>query len=567
MPSLGLRRPSFWLATGFLCLATWLYGGYVFGVNPQPTLLIPVLRLTGALKGDFYGNLPPLDWALAHAFGVLPTSWVQPAFLVAWLLSLGLLWAGFLAALEALGVDLLTALAAGLVAVPTSLAGLAVTFGFTSYFYPTSLSFAFGVVGLACVLRGRMAWAGASLGLATVCHPHVGLLMAVVIGVAAVLIGSSHRRALGRFALGYLPIAALPIAKAVIDSVAQSGLTADERFGLLVYVRAPHHYIYSQFPTVEYVQVGAWLCALAVGFVVLRRDRVVRALVASVGVVLAMCLVAALAAEHGGPFLFVQARPQRAVPLVILIALLVCAAAWHRVATRLAAAGMLAIAWAGPWLYEWRLDAALPNLSLDGLFGIAMAVGTAASALLGAVLIGRQPSRRRHLTQLSGAAAAVLLVLLTVSLVRDHAARTRSDDPLFAAYVDAAEQARHLSPPGAVWMVPPDLDGFPMLSHRAEIVEWSANPFGKGDREYVHRVDAVTQDPTLMDPDLRVSAARRSQLIAAAYDRAVVRSKTAICRYGATYVMTRKGLATAAWLEPIGGNADFDLARVRSNAC
>jgi hypothetical protein len=161
----------------------------------------------------------------------------------------------------------------------------------------------------------------------------------------------------------------------------------------------------------------------------------------------------------------------------------------------------------------------------------------------------------------------LLLVLAAVSLVRDHDDRTGGTNPGVEAFRDAARMARELSPPGAVWMVPPDLDGFPSLSHRAEVIEWGTNPFGEGDGEYVERVLAVTEDPRSMDPDLRISASERLALVSAAYDRAVVRSKAAICRYGATYVMTRKGLATASWLEPIGGNADFDLARVRPNAC
>jgi hypothetical protein len=72
--------------------ATWLYHGYQFGQWPTPGLLVNVYRIDGQLQGDWFADLPPVHWTLAHAFGALPFSAVKPATLVVWLLSLSVLW-------------------------------------------------------------------------------------------------------------------------------------------------------------------------------------------------------------------------------------------------------------------------------------------------------------------------------------------------------------------------------------------------------------------------------------------------------------------------------------------
>jgi hypothetical protein len=539
-----------------LVLATYLYEGYVFPTWPQPGFFDDVLRLRGELPGDWYTSLPPQHWAFVHLLALVPGSAVRPFLAGIWVVTYAALWAGFTLVARTLGAGWTTALATGLVAIPTGFAGVgdsAVVFG---YVYPSELAFAALLLAVAALLRGKPFWVGAALGAAILFHPGLGALgAAVVVPVAAVV----WRRPRPLLAAA-VPLALIggPFAAIAARNQGAGGMLPPHRsFELLVHVRLPHHLLYGAFPAWQWLELAVW--AAFVPAVLCARARM-GARFTTLGVT-AACAVAmaigAAAAAWGGPTLLAEAQTSRLSALVVALGACVAAALVERFAGPAGAVALVVAAVLEPTVGD-RLTLHVPAIT-RGAAG-AMLVAAIVAGGIAAAAVGRSWTLPRP------ALPAVLVAALLVYGL--HAAvSSRASQAYAAGYEALAGVARAASRPADVVLTPPQLDGFRTLAHRPIVVDFGSFPFGGGEREWVRRMDAVTGDPRVLDPRLGDDVAVRTALMARDYQHVVQTQKRVLCRYGVRLVLASPLRNPPPWLSPLTTRGGLELLRVRAGSC
>ena len=183
-----------------MLLATANGGGYRYGVSDQafyvPAVaraLDPSLFPRDAPLIDAEGRLMVVDEILAGTAAATGLS-LQMIFLVAYLMSLAILWAG----LVLVGTRVyknswaVAALAAAFTMrhrIPRTSAN-----SFEPYFHPRMLAFGLGVLAIGALLRRRDGWAVGLIGLAAFIHVTTALWFTVMIGIALAVLDVRWRR-------------------------------------------------------------------------------------------------------------------------------------------------------------------------------------------------------------------------------------------------------------------------------------------------------------------------------------------------------------------------------------
>ena len=194
--------PIIWFAGGavFLLLATANGAGYRYGVSDQAFYVPAVVHLLtpaafprdGAFI-DAQGRLMVGDEVLAAAARLtgLPLDWL---FFSAYLLSVGLLWAGAIVIGRRLYDSRWATLALGAALtlrhrIPKTSAN-----SLEPYFHPRQLAFALGVLAIAAVLHRRHWVAVALVGAAALVHTTTAIWFSILIGTALVVLDPAFRR-------------------------------------------------------------------------------------------------------------------------------------------------------------------------------------------------------------------------------------------------------------------------------------------------------------------------------------------------------------------------------------
>ena len=215
------------------------------------------------------------------------------------------------------------------------------------FFYPSNLGFGFALGSLALLLGDRHLLAGIALGLATLLHPQVGSLMLIAFApVALVAGGRLDLRAAALFAIPVVVLGAPSVIQLVFEQNAGGSLSPHEKYELIAVVRTPYHFLYSSFPSYEYVRTGLWLACLVASLILLRTFRAARLLGLLVATVLVLCSAGAIAGERGSPVWLVLAQTSRLSALVVLLGVAASAAALGRFLR----AGWAAVALVGVFL-------------------------------------------------------------------------------------------------------------------------------------------------------------------------------------------------------------------------
>jgi hypothetical protein len=583
------RRPSGWrarargiarnhwrfgTAVAALVVATWLYSGYRYNTWPQPGFLANVLSLSGHLENDWYTSFPPDHWAIDHILAVVPHSLLPAAVFVLWVVFLVLLWAAFVAICESLGTPLPVAVAAGLVVIPLKVDGFGASQVLFDFFYPSCLSFALALGGLALLLRSRWGLAGAALGLAVLIHPGAGSLAVAVVAPVALYLalstGRFDRVVAVRFLVPVLVFAVPSVLELMLNQIAGAGLTEREQYEFLAVVRAPHHFLYSAFLPSDYVRTGLWLGVLALAVVVLWRLREARALALLVGTALLLMGAGAVASEHGSPFLLVSAQTSRLSAIIIFLAPAAAAAGLSRyVGWRWASLGLLTIFLVGPWATQ-RLAERFPVWgSISPAEAIMMLCLIALAAILTQVRWGWPRWIRHSLASpaVTWAIAAAFLGAM-ISLAVEHDSRVAISSAEDTALRDVAARAKDETEPGQLVLGSPNYDGLRVYAERPDVVEFGSDLVGDGDIEWQRRVVALTGDPGILDPDTYGSdLPARLLAMDAGYHRTITQSRMPICRYHAKMVIAPQLRPQPPWLQEIYANRLLTLYRVSSDAC
>lgn len=572
------------LAISFLSLATWLYIGYRYDAWPQPGFLAHVLKFSGELKGDWYTSFPPGHWAIDHLLAFLPNSLLEPSIFLLWLLFLVLLWGAFLSICRSLGASLLSAVAAGLVLIPTGIGGFGASEALLNLFYPNGLSTSFLLVSLAFLLRRRFGLAGGALGLAILVHPGVGMLGALALVPTCLYLlhreGGLFTQATWRFVVP-AAVFGLPACIQLLSSTTGGALSPEQQYDIVTLVRTPHHYLYRAFSADDYWRTAVWTAVLAISVGCLWRNVAARVIALLTASMAALCVVGAVASDTGWSNLIITAQTSRLSGLVVLLAVAASAAAF----TRLVGASIAAIFMLGTFLLAPALHSSIGYLFSPGVFatsvlnadeamivfvGLLAALAVTRVPALGLAAAGDQPVPRPGPKWVFGLrwVAAGLLIVALVSMISEHAHRVSGDTPDEKALKQVAAVARDHTRSGQLVMGSPTMDGLRVWDERPDVVEFGSIRIGDGDLEWQKRIFDLTGDPHILDPEpLGTDVVTRGLRMEQEYQRQITHDRTIVCRYKAVAVVARPLQKPPPWLTRIYQNEYYELLRVDPSTC
>jgi len=515
--------------------------GAQFGYGNQIEQLTIVARLLdpGFAPGDFYldsaaGFGPRIyyAWGLAGLSTVLPLPLVIHSLSVAANFVLGAVTYG--ATRRFLGAGALGGAFAAILAVTNGSfsLGLAGYLRFDS-FQPANIAIPASLAGFYLLLCGRVWWAVACFALAMLMHPLIGVEVAAI-AFGATGLGRIWGRPLGEWgaSIGPLIVAGLVFGALVglawgvptWNSGGAARLSGPEFFAILAKFRAPHHYLGLTFPIQSWIAAGlfAMLTMLVLGrHMVLHGMRAETvSLVAAVLAVLGLCAASLVLVDMLELRAFVTAQLFRMLMVlkwigfigfgwalagwvrhhgwvgwVLVLPVVVVSADGHPIALVLAGttwAGLLA----GPWvLGRLGLMSFWPILRLAGLGLLLLASllaarraaieeqsvrALAALIVLGALMVPGFPAYLRATIAAGFTAVLLTAVLITRADGLFGQAGLKSEfvwSDLTGDDAEIARQAAILSPPEAVWLIPPELETFRMIAARTVVVDYTSIPF------------------------------------------------------------------------------------------
>jgi hypothetical protein len=523
--------------------------GYRFGFGNQVEQLPIVLRLLDAsyLSNDFYvESASQFGPRFYYAHLVVALARLAPLHVVFFALTLfvnlAIVTISHFATRRLLGGDKLAGFVSAtlVIAVSSFALGMVTDIRFGD-FQPGSLAIPFALAALWAGLVGRPILAGTLAAVASIPHPLYGVETGAVALATSFVSGSfksgggatrsSVLRSLAWSAGGAGVLGASTFLLWGIPTIGAPGeaVSTVELVSILAELRAPHHYLPSQFPLRHYVGFAAFGLAFTLAWMAWRETRGDAGLrdytylVPSL-IVVAACVGGFVFVELWPSRLWVTAQPFRMLYLVkwqgLLLLGLLCAR-WIRSdepARRWL--GWLAIAGSSGGVHalvacicvladrvmarpggkrlalhsRWVVTGvALLTMTLLGVVGSINSSVLVVLAALVALLLLRTPSLplRYALPVLAVAIVSISVVLgrSNLSFAETGLTPILSFDDIHSDEADAARWARENVDADALFVAPPELGVFRLLAHRALVVDWKALPFeGRAMREWRERI-------------------------------------------------------------------------------
>ncbi len=589
------RNPSV-CALALFCLLAGITAtfarGYTYGLAGHADLLPLVFRELDPdyLRGDFFvetatENVGPRTWAagfLADLGRIAPLPAVFLALMI-------LIKASLAAVTIAAAWSMFRSALAGIFAASLVLAIDGIDAGGAARLTDTRLVTSliarpFALASLWAALDGRIAWSALAAAVATALHPLVGFETAAVgwaaAGVAAVASPGwpdAWSRAARLAAVCAATTAMLATAWLLFGREMEETLSTSEFIHILTVVRAPHHYLPSTFGTREHAMLGVFLAVTAVAWRWWKREadadpRWVWGVFAAVCVVLAALVTGYVFVEIVPYRLAVTAQTFRMLSVVKWLGYLLLAATAARLLVRPPSAD----GWLPGWILLMGTGLFQPLIALLGeslaagegwlknrfgeqafrlatglaIVGIAslsaQAEADEAQALAVLLVLGfccLVP--RRAIWRLVTAGMVIVAAVYIVAnhnreiylprLSRPVLTLADSTDPM----AEAAVYARRHTPPGAVFLTPPDGGGFRLLACRAVVVDWECLPLcDPGMAEWYRRVVVCYGDRQATEP---LSYAAAEQFYRTIDD---ARLTTIARTYGATHAVLHDSTET-----------------------
>ncbi len=549
-PSVSAASPSAvstaieWRDLAFLGLVALLplYAAQ-FGVGNQVEQFALIERIRDPLfaRGDFYVDSaahlgqPRYYYAAAMAWLADATSLAAAVHIAAFLSNVILGVTSFVAARRFLCASATGAAAtAAMVILNSSFSlGFAGYLNFDSY-QPANFAIAMGLSGVTLLFLRQELAGTACFILGGITHPTLGVEIASVaffaIGVAAIARDRSLN-AIRPFVIpGVLFLVAMVIAWGLPNLGATSFRMPDGSFfDILAHRRAPHHYLGLDFPHMAWFHAALFLAGTAAvyGLAIRRlgasRERVALGLMALM--VVAICLASLWFVDIAHNRVWVTAQVFRMLLLVKWVgflllgwligqwlmaptpAHLVLAATLVSVNADAQPRAMALVLVTAAVISVVRPRKALAAILVLGTLGLSLYFQhrygidkqalrlAAACAIMALVYVMQLPGR----FALAGAAGVCLTFVGFGHATRTNGFLGKKD--LAASYdwqdhhddaADIARKAAAASPPGSIWLTPPDLESFRLISRRAVLVDFTSIPFeDKAMLEWQRRMDRL----------------------------------------------------------------------------
>lgn len=523
-----------------LALLPLIGAQFGYGNQIEQILIAERLRDPSFAAHDFFlasasGFGPRIYYAraLAAAQSVLPLPVVIHGGMV--LFSLLLASVAYMTARRVLGAGWVGAGLAAVMAVANGSfsLGLAGYLRFDS-FQPANPAVALAFLGVLGLLLGRVWLALPAFVLAGLLHPLIGAEVAATAYAAVLITVLFVPRGPDDPGTRALPVAlsGLAFGAAMVVAWAVPTLGGDQVggpapvFDIVAAFRAPHHYLGLDFPRRSWLVAGLFVAALLVAIIAHLNDRGVSrgtaALILMAAAALGLCFASLYFVDIAHSdlwstaqvfrmlmivkwvgFLFLgwffgHAIARHGAPAALIAGLAVLSTAdAHGYAVAIAVTALLALAPARDRMpVSWAI-AAVASLAIAfymrrfgiGDQGARVALGLALLWLLA----GDTPLRQLSAVAITAVALIATFVTRHEGFLGWHALRaqyTWSD--LTGADHRIARAAGEVSPEGAIWVLPPELENFRILAHRGVVVDFTSIPFGgAGMTDWRARVDAV----------------------------------------------------------------------------
>ncbi len=405
-------------------------------------------------------------------------------------------------------------------------------------FQPASIAVPLSLLGFVLLGDGKRYAAVGAFFAAALMHPLIGPQVALIAYVACALADLAARKSFGCL-LAYLPsgalFTALLFATWVLPamSAAQAvSMSSEEFFWSFPAFRSPHHDLGTTFPLAHYQELAAFLAAMAVLAVQARgiagKSVLITRLVIATAVVLVLCAASLVLVDVMHSRIAVSAQVFRALLLVKWAGFLlfgVVAGHWLSTGRPLLIIAPFAVLVAtGEAQAYVMLGAALAVLFTERMtIGRWVELGLTAVLLVAAALVtveigSREESARAALAGLSigllyvsplalvpASAMAISLVAALIAFGWVNRERHFIDRGIFKptyqwddVKTDDADIARWVkanTPPGAVWVTPPQFETFRLLAERPVTVDWTSIPLQEDAmREWRRRIRVVYGD-------------------------------------------------------------------------
>ena len=519
--------------------------GYQFGVGNQVEQFPIVERLRDPhfIAGDFYTDSaatfgPRYYYSLLLSVLTRIASLPVVALLLTCAANLALGLVTFVAARSRLGATAAGAAIAAALAVANSSfpIGLAAYLRYES-FQPASLAVPLSLLGFVWLSDGKRFAAVAAFFVAALFHPLIGPQAAMIAFAACALADLAARKPI-RSLLAYIPSGALFVALLfvawVLPATSSHGgsLSSEEFFAIFPSFRSPHHYLGTTFPLSHYVQLAAFVAAMAVlvvqGRRVDERSDLRAHLIFATGIVLILCAASLILVDGLHNRIAASAQIFRALLLVKWAGFIL----FGVVAGRWLSSGR-PLLMAAPFAVLVATGAAQPLVMLGAILAVLLAermpIGRRTEIALAAVLLvaaagltlqigAREEAVRAALASLSIGLlylapialipAATIALSLTMALIafgwfnrelnlvdRGIFNPTYQWDDIKGDDADIARWVKANTSPGAVWITPPQFEAFRLLAERPIVVDWTSIPFQENAmREWRRRIRVVYGD-------------------------------------------------------------------------
>ena len=518
--------------------------GYQFGVGNQVEQFPIVQRLRDPhfIAGDFYTDSaarfgPRYYYSLLLSVLTRIASLPVVVLLLTCAANLALALVTFAAARTRLGATAAGAAIAAALAVANSSfpLGLAAYLRYES-FQPASLAVPLSLLGFVWLGDGKRFAAVAAFFGAALFHPLIGPQAAMIAFAACALADLAARKPIGSL-LAYVPSGALFATLLFVawvlpgTSSHEGSLSSEEFFAIFPAFRSPHHYLGTTFPLSHYVQLTAFVAAMAVlvvqGRVGERSDLRTR-LIFATGIVLILCAASLVLVDGLHNRIAASAQIFRALLLVKWAGFILFGAVAGRwlssgrpllmaapfavlvatgAAQSLVMLGVtLAVLLAERMPIGRRTEIALAAVLLIAVAGLTLQIGAreeAVRAALAGLTIGLL-----YLAPIALLPAVTIALSLTLALIafgwfnrelnlidRDIFKPTYQWADVKGDDADIARWVKANTPPGTAWITPPQFEAFRLLAERPIVVDWTSIPFQEDAmREWRRRIRVVYGD-------------------------------------------------------------------------
>jgi hypothetical protein len=123
-------------------------------------------------------------------------------------------------------------------------------------------------------------------------------------------------------------------------------------------------------------------------------------------------------------------------------------------------------------------------------------------------------------------------------------------------------QANKRTMPGDIFMIPPSWDSFSYFTKRAVIIEWAPNPFGRGEYEYIQRLNEVVGNRELFNLKHPTSMKIIDEKMVPLYEKNLEYSLQVLCKYNAMYVVSTNPRYSNRFLKPVFSNSSGSILKL-----